>query len=65
LHQNLELSDLEAKYLDEWRKSMQNSTTLVQDCLVPTEPSSYKLSDLSPEDIFTLNSIPRVKLDRD
>jgi len=65
LHQNLELSDLEAKYLDEWRKSMQNSATLVQDCLVPTEPSSYKLSDLSPEDIFTLNSIPRVKLDRD
>ena len=44
---------------------MQNSATLISECLVPTEPSKAKLADLSPEDIYTLNSIPRVKIERE
>jgi len=32
--------------------------------MVPAQPSQTKLSELSPEDIYTLNSIPRVKIDR-
>jgi len=32
---------------------------------VPIEPSKAKLADLSPEDIYTLNSIPRVKIERE
>jgi hypothetical protein len=42
---------------------MQNPTTLISECLVPATPSQATLSELSPEDIYTLNSVPRVKID--
>lgn len=44
---------------------MQEPTTLIAECMVPPQPSQAKLSELNPEDIYTLNSIPRVKIDRD
>ena len=39
LHQNLELSEQEAVYLQAWRKAMQDSSTLISECLVPSEPT--------------------------
>ena len=36
LHHNLELSAQEAQYLSVWRNAMQNSATLISECLVPT-----------------------------
>lgn len=65
LHHNLELSEMEFAYLSAWRTAMQDTKTLISECMVPPTPSSAKLSDLSPEDFYTLNAIPRVKIDRD
>ena len=64
LHHNIELSSQEFEYLQAWRGAMQNPTTLISECLVPATPSQTTLSELSPEDIYTLNSVPRVKIDR-
>ncbi len=44
---------------------MQDPKTLITECMVPTKPSHAKLSELSPEDIYTLNSISRVKINPD
>ena len=33
--------------------------------LVPTEPSSLKISDLDAEDMYTLNALHRVEFDRE
>lgn len=65
LHHNLELSQQEVAYLQAWRSAMLSPSTLISECLVPAEPSGAKLGDLSPEDIYTLNAIPRVKIERE
>lgn len=38
---------------------------LLEECLVPSKPSSLSLSDLDADDFFTLNSIPQVQLIRE
>ena len=38
VHHNLELSPLEVQYLQAWRDAMQDSGTLISECLVPSEP---------------------------
>jgi hypothetical protein len=42
-----------------------SSSGLLDECLVPEVPSSLKIEDLKPEEMFALNSLPKVELLRE
>lgn len=40
---DLDLTSSEKKYLKAWKKAMKTNMTLIEDCLVPTTPSSLQI----------------------
>lgn len=66
-NEGVKLTQAENAYLDAWMKEAKKSTSLVinDDLMVPREPSSLNFSAISGEDLYTLNSIPRVELKRE
>lgn len=46
LHEGINLTENESKYLQAWRNEMCKNQTLVKDCLVPKQPTSLNISDL-------------------
>lgn len=68
MHRDIELSENERKYLKVWiddvTKNQNRNALNLRDSLVPTEPSRLSLRDMSDKDFYTLNSIPRVDIDR-
>lgn len=64
--QGIELTLNEKKYVKAWISSVKDSNMInVRDAMVPTFHSKYIINDLSAEDIFALNQIPNVSLQRD
>jgi len=60
LDHELDLTPLEKEYLRRWRREMERNTTLIDDCFVPSTPSSLKIENLSKEDIARFNKLPKV-----
>jgi hypothetical protein len=52
VHQGLPLSSQEQKYLKAWRDKISTSPkALIEDCLVPSKPTTLRIKDLSNSDI--------------
>lgn len=67
--QGLQLSKNEKRYLDKWIKDIKTNESLnllnLRDSMLPKSFSKSTLGEaLSAEDIFTLNQIPNVEIDR-
>lgn len=59
------LSANEKKYLEAWHAKSQDMSTVMNaaDVMVPASPSQLTLGDMDPNDVYALNSIPRVSFD--
>lgn len=69
MHNDLELTSAEKKYLKTWVNGLQQdksfNITNHRDSMIPRNYSKHSLNKLSGEDIFALNQIPGVKFDRE
>lgn len=66
-HSNTELSGLEQKYATKWIDAAKEAKTLVtgESVMLPELPAKLRISDLSPEDLYTFNSLPGVSFTRE
>lgn len=66
VYQHQPLSSAERKYKSEWLKAIKKSgKCLLDECLVPEKPTNLTIDCLSADDMFTLNSVPKVHLTRE
>lgn len=58
------LSDNEKRYLEIWHSLSQDLRCVLgsADPMLPSRPTSLKISNLLPEDLYALNSVPKVDL---
>ena len=64
-HNDIPLSSLEQRYAKLWSECSKQPRALVtNDLMVPDHPSMLKISDLTPEDLYALNSLPGVEFTR-
>lgn len=65
LYKNLDLSENEKKYQQAWLSAVDVNTSLLDDeCLVPKKPSNLTINDLLADEVYALNSLPKVELNR-
>jgi hypothetical protein len=66
-HNDIQLNPNEAQYAALWMKAAEQSQSLVTGAtlMVPENPASLKLSDLSPEDFYAFNSLTGVEFNRE
>lgn len=65
-HNEIPLSNQETRYLQAWIDEIKSGKSInsIGDSLLPANHSHKKINSVSAEDLFTLNSIPRVEIDR-
>lgn len=65
LYKNLELSAQEKAYQKKWLDTISADSCLLDNqCLVPSKPSSLRITDMLADEVYALNSIPKVHIDR-
>lgn len=65
VYNDKKLSEDENLYLEAWKKEMNGSSTLYNDCLVPKHHTKNELETVSDKDLNTLNKLSLVELSKE
>jgi len=62
VYNDIFLTENEKRYLEAWKKAMNDSNTLINDCLVPKNHSKKDINSVSEQDLNTLNELSLVEI---